>query len=104
MLHRDHGCRRDLLWRMELPVSVDVGALADRLVGEGWRDRSPAPQVRTLEGPDGHGLVLIPRTGRIQIRVHYLVAHGERFAAAEAVRARVVQSLPAAVSGLDCAR
>ena len=43
------------------------------------------PQVRDLEGPEGHRLVIVPRTGRIQIRIHYLTALIDRSRAAAQV-------------------
>lgn len=78
MLSRDPGCLRDLLWRIELPRPQDAGPLADRLEALGWQENSRVPQVRDLEGPAGHRLVIVPRTGRIQIRVHYLTALVDR--------------------------
>ena len=85
MLTRDHSCLRDLLWRIELrePSPSRVLALAEHLSKVGWIERSAVPQLRDLEGPDGHRLVIVVRTGRIQLRVHYLTAHAERQSAAQ---------------------
>lgn len=77
---------------MDLPDS-DLIALAHQLVQQGWRDRSLVPEVRDLEGQDGHAVVMVPRTGRIQIRVHYLTPHEERSAAAESTRGRLLLCL-----------
>lgn len=84
MLSRDFGCRKNLLWRVDLE-GVDVVQLAETLSAEGWRERSSVPQVRDMESPAGHGVVLVPRTGRIQIRIHYLTPHEDREQAARAV-------------------
>lgn len=91
MLVRDPGCLRDLLWRIRLPEGADAGALADRLQAQGWRERSAIRQVRDLEGPEGHRLVIVPRTARVQIRVHYLTRLDERGRMAQRVHAQILE-------------
>lgn len=90
MLTRDQGCRRDLLWRLELR-GADLGELAKELLRIGWRDRSLAPEVRDLESPEGHAVVLVPRTGRVQLRVFYLTPHSDRNEAARNLQRQVLE-------------
>jgi hypothetical protein len=49
--------------------------------------------LRTLRSPEGHEIVIVPRTGRVQIRVHYLTPEEERRIAAEGVFAVLVRSI-----------
>ena len=46
--------------------------------------------VHHLEGPAGHTLVIVPRTNRIQIRVHYLTPKADRVAAAALLEQQVL--------------
>lgn len=85
-LRRDPSCLKDLVWRVELP-GVDLEALAGRLMDAGWVERSRIPALRDLHDPDGHAVLFVPRTGRIQIRLHYLVRPEDRAAAAKLVYA-----------------
>lgn len=90
MLQRDPSCARDLLWRLELPPPLDATHLATRLLGAGWTERSRFPALHDLEGPEGHRVVIVPRTGRVQLRVSYLVPPEQRATAAAALAARLV--------------
>ncbi|MCA9554898.1 MAG: hypothetical protein KC933_33010 [Myxococcales bacterium] len=91
MLTRDASCTRDLLWRLELPAGDDATQLADRLAASGWRDRSLLPILRDLEGPDGHRVVIVPRTGRVQLRICYVVPPDARAGAAARLAAALSQ-------------
>lgn len=93
VLHRDPSCLRDLLWRIALSSPEDAARLADRLQACGWQPQTTVPQVRDLEGPEGHRLVIVPRTGRVQLRVHYLTAPRARRDAARSVHRRVMDLL-----------
>ena len=53
------------------------------------------PQVRDLESDEGHSVVLVPRTGRIQIRIFYLTAHAAREGVARKVEAQIRAALAA---------
>lgn len=53
------------------------------------------PQVRDFESDEGHSVVFVPRTGRIQIRVFYLTAHAKREGVAHKVEAQIRAALAA---------
>jgi hypothetical protein len=74
----DHGCFAEMTWRMSFAQPLDVNALVDSLLSAGFRDATRFPRVREIEEPAGHRLVLVPTTGRIQLRLHYLTAQGRR--------------------------
>lgn len=59
-----------------------VLALLDALAGAGYTEDLRSPLVRELVHPEGHSVVIVPRTGRVQIRVHYLTPLEARQAAA----------------------
>jgi len=64
------------------------------LVDRGLVARDPGPGVVTFETTEGHILVVVPRTGRVQIRVDYVVPVPQRARVAE----RLAQVLVAEVT------
>lgn len=82
MIEPDAGCVRSLLWRLDLPPTTDWSALTSKLVARGLRVGG-VPQVRTFEREGAFVLVVVPRTGRVQIRIDYLVPQTSRQALAE---------------------
>ncbi len=76
-----NGCRRWLTWECELPQE-DVRSLPKRLLARGFSDVSQFERVAELIDEHGHAVVIVPSTGRVQIRVHYLTPHEERQQAA----------------------
>lgn len=78
MLSRDPSCVRDMLWRIRFAAPVDLTCLGRALVSRGWQDRSRLPLLLDLHAPEGHALVLVPRTGRVQLRLHYLTSQDRR--------------------------
>lgn len=88
-LTRDPSCMRDMLWRIQLE-GADLREIAGKLEADGWVDRSRLPLLVDLHGPEGHALVMVPRTGRVQLRLHYLTPAEVRPGAAEGVYRRVV--------------
>ncbi len=76
-----NGCRRWLTWECELPQE-DVRSLPTRLLARGFSDVSQFERVAELVDEHGHAVVIVPSTGRVQIRVHYLTPHEERRQAA----------------------
>lgn len=78
-----HSCYRGLTWDCELTPRTSVAAIIDHLLASGFVDESRAPRVRELVHPDAHRVVLIPSTGRVQLRLHYLTPPDERREVAE---------------------
>ena len=88
----DPGCTRGLLWRVHVAPGLDP-AVADRGFGEAGFSR-----VRVAGGVVFYGdragteLVYVPRTGRVQIRLHYLVPHAERDECARTVGTAILRA------------
>ena len=77
-----HSCHRMLVWECtRIPASAAV-TLPDLLCEAGYSEASRSPLVRELVHPREHSVVVVPRTGRLQIRVHYLTPLEARQAAA----------------------
>lgn len=92
-LARDQSCFRSLNWRCDLPAGSDCDRLAATLAEKGFAAVGGPSAIRTLRSPEGHEVVLVPRTGRVQIRVHYLTPEEERRFVAEGVFALLVRSI-----------
>ncbi len=92
-LERDPSCLQDLSWRIRGAVSIDVLKL--KLQQRGWRNGSPSDNLLIFRSPEGDEFVLVPRTGRIQLRVSYQVQPGERAAYADQLFRELFTSLPA---------
>lgn len=93
-LTREQSCFRSLNWRCDLPAGGDLDALTGALSGAGFTESSsPGGHLRVLRAAEGHEIVIVPRTGRVQIRVHYLTAEGERRRTAEQVFCLLVRGV-----------
>jgi hypothetical protein len=91
-LERDHNCVRNMNWRSDVePAQVDP-LIVSLTKGGRYRKLNSMPFLVTLEGPDQTRVLLVPRTGRVQIRVSYEVAEEERRFKAEAVYADIVRA------------
>ncbi len=87
-----HSCYRHLIWDCGLVNEEQAARLLSGL-SRRYADESRFAWVRELTHPDGHSIVVVPRTGRVQIRLHYLTPHGER----ERCARQVVGELSAAL-------
>lgn len=65
----EEGCVRLRTWRLEVPRTVSPAALATALGKLGWGDESRFAALRELRHPDGHHVLLVSGTGRVQIRL-----------------------------------
>jgi hypothetical protein len=84
-LRLGHSCHRMLVWECE-PIARDsVLELPAFLTELGYSEQGRSPLVRELFHPCEHSVVIVPRTGRVQIRVHYLTPLEAREAQAKAV-------------------
>ena len=84
-LERERACLPDLHWRVALPSGLEPGALIERLRQLGADDRSPNRLVRLFCLPSGHRVVLVPKTGRIQLRLCTTSVVAERVGLAQAL-------------------
>ena len=97
-LKRESSCFRERLFRTDLPPAAPLEALSEALRAEGWRDEARLDGLWRFVGAEGHEILIVTGTGRVQIRVHYEVPELERRWAAEAVFvsfARIVERLGA---------
>lgn len=94
-LARDHTCIRGMNWRCDVdPAAVEP--LLAALGAAGFAARPSPPALPCLRGPEGHQVMLVRRTGRVQIRVDYAVPEARRRLAAEGVFALIARALLAA--------
>jgi len=96
---RESSCVRDLLWRCDLPAAVDIESFLGEMRSAGYLVDSLSPDLRYLKDPTGNVVVVLPRTGRVQIRVCYAVPREQRPATAREVAASVQGALDAAGAG-----
>jgi hypothetical protein len=88
---RQPNCTNALLWEGAVdPAGVDGWCMA--LCERGFRDLSHAPILRILQDEAEHVLVIVPRTGRVQLRLSYLVPPEERPAAASRLGAALPEA------------
>ena len=80
-----HSCYRNLTWECVGGTRDQAVLLTALLPKLGYADESYDDAVRIFVSPEEHTIVLIPRTGRIQIRIHYLTPAEARKVAAERV-------------------
>ncbi len=90
---RDQSCVRALSYRMDLARPEDSTAFGELLVRLGYsKDLGrPNPGFEKWRCPAEHEVFLVPRTGRVQFRVSYMVAVEERRRVAEGFFASVVR-------------
>ncbi len=82
-IQRDPSCVQFLLWRCVPESSYEAEELCSLLgrclLKVGFVDHTRETWLLVYEDPRlHHQVVLVPRTGRIQIRVHYLVPIPQR--------------------------
>lgn len=84
-LELGHGCYQKLVWELTPRDRERATRLAQKLSELGFRDESRHPAVREFADPSGHLVVLVPKTGRLQLRIHYLTPVADRREAARAL-------------------
>ncbi len=85
-LARELACARSRLFGLR-GVTIEQGRI---LLGAleacpRWRERPGIGELRIFRSAAGHEVLLVPSTGRVQIRVAYVVPPIERFDAAAGV-------------------
>lgn len=84
-LQLGHSCHRMLVWEFAR-IAPSAALELIELLGEiGYSEQLRSPLVRELVHPEEHSVVIVPRTGRVQIRVHYLTPLEAREATAREV-------------------
>jgi len=84
-----HGCHRLLSWECALEQIEVAQQIADCLPRAGFRDTSQFPRVREFVNPHGHSVVVVPSTGRVQLRIHYLTPLPQRESSARLLASQI---------------
>lgn len=92
-LRLEVGCTNQLLWGLELPEGVDGLEAARRIEAVAWARTREVHGVAYFEDPVGHQLVLVSRSGRLQLRLSYLFPAEVRAQVARAVAASLERAL-----------
>jgi hypothetical protein len=82
-LTREVTCIRSLAWRVDLEPTQDFDALSRELCARGFATAVSIAAMRKWTTPEGHEIVIVSRTGRAQIRVHYTIPEEQRRFTAE---------------------
>jgi hypothetical protein len=93
VLTREVTCIRSLAWRCDLPVQLPWERLKDELAASGLTSRPAVRGLVRYANPTEDELVLVPASGRVQLRVHYTVPEQERRFAAERLFQTLVYAL-----------
>ena len=90
-----HSCHRRLAWDCQFAEESAAAQLLQALPAAGYADESRCLWLRELRHRAGHGVIFVPRTGRVQIRLHYLTPAAERTSAALSLAAELAELLSA---------
>lgn len=82
-LHREVTCVRSLAWRVDFEAFDRWDALIAELCGRGMDRAAAITGLLRAVTAEGHEMVFVPRSGRVQIRVHYTVPEEDRRRTAE---------------------
>jgi len=74
----EQGCMNKLMWRWDLPESLDPHTLKEELLKKQYKDLTKFETVVVLESLSEHKIIIIPRTRRLQIRLHYITPQDDR--------------------------
>lgn len=88
-----NGCTRLLTWECELSDRQQASALPAGLAALGYADVSRFEKVRELTDTTGHSVIIVPATGRVQIRVAYLTPFEAREAAARTIGSHLARAV-----------
>jgi hypothetical protein len=98
-LSAEAGCIELLKWRCHLPNTLDSAGVACRLAERGFSTRLFDNWLIVLASADGSEIRLVPRTGRVQIRVGYATPKCDRPARAELVLAELERACAETIEG-----
>ncbi len=89
------GCCGQLNWRLDLPVDSDFDRLRQQLESVGYRAACRHSFLVVLRHREGHEIAIVPRTGRVQLRVDRLTAEGERATVAAGIAGDLATAMDA---------
>ncbi|TXD42683.1 hypothetical protein FRC96_03180 [Lujinxingia vulgaris] len=94
-LRKDRACIDDLLWRLDLPAGTDLSRAPEALAEVGLTRRGQASNLPmwVFFSAEEHRLLVVPATGRLQLRVHYATPREDRISAARDLAERVARAL-----------
>lgn len=66
-VERDHGCFRGLTWRAT--IAAGAGAAMQAALGATMLDLTRDPRLIAMRTADDHHVIVVPATGRVQLRL-----------------------------------
>lgn len=85
-LEKDHSCRTGLAWRTTIPRGPLGDALLDAFDDAGFPLSSESFGLVVFEERNTrHRVLVVPATGRLQLRLHYITPSENRLVEAERV-------------------
>ncbi len=84
-LRPDPSCRYKLTWSIQSPDSSRSKLIEALRADHRWSERTTVEVLTWMEHDDGHELLYVPATGRMQLRLSYLVAREDREACAHVI-------------------
>lgn len=85
-LRHERGCIESRLWRCDVAPGLAPEVLVTRLVEAwGWRHVRASMGSVELRDAQGHAVIWVPRTGRLQLRIDYAIPKELRPRAAQVV-------------------
>ncbi|HEX2731929.1 MAG TPA: hypothetical protein VHM70_09995 [Polyangiaceae bacterium] len=92
-LELSNCCVRELNWECELERRELSNQLVAALLPLGYRASNDSGFVVELVHTNEHRVVVVPRTGRVQLRLAYTTPQPERRGAAEQLLRQIVDAL-----------
>lgn len=75
MIEADVGCSRGFLWKFTAPISSEI--LISKLKALGFQHQD-YQVFSILLAPEGHKVIVVHTTGRVQIRIDFTTPYPER--------------------------
>ncbi|MFK7992095.1 MAG: hypothetical protein AB8I08_39115 [Sandaracinaceae bacterium] len=88
-------CIRNLTYRVEPADPLQGARVIRACVDAAWSHGAEIGQLHVFVDPNGHQVLVVPTTGRIQIRVMYTVPYEQRRLAAQALLDGLVSRIEA---------
>lgn len=95
-LELGHCCHNDLSWECVFERKADAGRVAQALAPLGYTVSVDRGFVLEVTHAEGQTLVVVPRTGRVQLRLPYTTAASERRALARKLATEIGAAVSAA--------
>lgn len=84
-LQYDPACIHGLSWRLVVGGERGLERLLRMVCAAGWQESPGIGELLIYAIPGGHRLLLVPGTGRVQIRLDYRTAPHQRALVAQAI-------------------